>query len=179
MAVTNAFHDAVKSGNVRRVRIMMKDSLLVDPTFGEFGEMEKAAASMRGLYDPHDGREFELDRQKWDDSYMNKQMARVVLNFSHERIGHLKDVVHKLRPAARAAQPGSTADRGTHQGYKGQERQDGQEWRYHTKIAAGAAAGAAVGGVAASIVGITVVGGAIVGAAAGSAAIAITSNGGR
>ena len=30
MALTNAFYEAVQSGNVRRVRIMMQDSLLID-----------------------------------------------------------------------------------------------------------------------------------------------------
>ena len=51
MALTNAFYEAVQSGNVRRVRIMMQDSLLVDPTFSEFNAMEKVAAAMTGLYD--------------------------------------------------------------------------------------------------------------------------------
>lgn len=51
MALTNAFYEAVQSGNVRRVRIMMQDSLLIDPTFAEFNAMEKAASSMKGLYD--------------------------------------------------------------------------------------------------------------------------------
>ncbi len=36
MALTNAFYEAVNSGNVTRVRIMMKNSLLTDPTGAEF-----------------------------------------------------------------------------------------------------------------------------------------------
>jgi len=35
MALTNSFYEAVKAGNVRRLRIMMEDSLLVDPSFQE------------------------------------------------------------------------------------------------------------------------------------------------
>lgn len=77
MALTNAFYEAVKSGNVRRVRIMMQDSLLVDPTFTEFNAMEKAAASMAGLYDEHDGKEFVEDRTLWNDDYMDKVMVKV------------------------------------------------------------------------------------------------------
>ena len=61
MALTNAFKEAVNSGNIRRIRIMMKNSLLVDPTFREFKEMENAAASVQGLYDIHDERKFELN----------------------------------------------------------------------------------------------------------------------
>ena len=65
MALTNAFYEAVKDDNVRRVRIMMKDSLLVDPTFTDFNNMVKAASSMTGLYDAHDGRAFISDEQEF------------------------------------------------------------------------------------------------------------------
>lgn len=105
MALTNAFYEAVKSGNVRRVRIMMQDSLLVDPTFTEFNAMEKAAASMAGLYDEHDGKEFVEDRTLWNDDYMDKVMVKVLSNFSHERIEHLKEVVRYLRPVTKTVTP--------------------------------------------------------------------------
>lgn len=100
MALTSAFYEAVQSGNVRRVRIMMKDSLLVDPSFAEFTEMEQTAGKMQGLYDGHDGTEFQLDKIKWNDDYMNDLMVQVVWNFSPERLAHLKDVVRYLRPVA-------------------------------------------------------------------------------
>lgn len=93
MALTDAFYQAVQSGNVRRVRIMMTDSLLVDPAFAEFNAMEKAASSMVGLYDEHDGKEFVEDHNIWNDDYMDKVMTKVLFNFSHERIEHLKEVV--------------------------------------------------------------------------------------
>ena len=49
MALTNAFREAVKTGNVRRIRIMMKDSLLTDPTFQHLKEMEQAALKKEAL----------------------------------------------------------------------------------------------------------------------------------
>lgn len=98
--LTKEFYDAVKSGNVRRVRIMMKDSLLVDPTFEQFHDMEKIASSMDGLYDEHDGEELTKDRNQWDVDYMNRVMVSVVSNFSHERLDHLKEVVRYLRPVS-------------------------------------------------------------------------------
>ena len=39
MAITNEFTEAVQAGNKMRVRIMLKDSLLVDPTAAQFNEM--------------------------------------------------------------------------------------------------------------------------------------------
>ena len=80
---------------------MMKDSLLVDPTFELFHMMEKATASMVGLYDEHDGEELIEDRNQWDVDYMNRVMVRVVSNFSHERLDHLKEVVRYLRPVTK------------------------------------------------------------------------------
>lgn len=96
--VTHYFTDAVKSKNVLRIRIMMKDSLIYDPTFKDYKEMERLAADVQGLYDKHDGRKFREDRTVWDDDYMNELMVQVVNNFSHERLAHLQEVVRYLRP---------------------------------------------------------------------------------
>lgn len=187
MALTNAFKEAVNSGNVCRIRIMMKDSLLVDPTFTEFKEMEKAAASVQGLYDIHDGRELELNEKNWDDDYMNKQMVQVVSNFSHERIEHIKDVVRYLRPVDKITQSSNekkhnhskTINTNKSSDYKKQKRLDQQSGRYlGSKIATGAVAGAVVGSVVASAVGVTVATGAVAGAVVGGVAVSIVSNGG-
>ena len=77
MALTNAFHEAVSTGNVRRVRIMMKDSLLVDPSFREFNEMERAAATMHKLYDVHDGRALDENKEHWNKDYMDKLLSLI------------------------------------------------------------------------------------------------------
>lgn len=98
MTLTNAFYEALQSGNVLRIRIMMKDSLLADRTFSRFNAMEKETLSMKGLYDEHDGKDLIQDRKLWNDDYMNKVMVEVLSNFSHERIEHLKEVVRFLRP---------------------------------------------------------------------------------
>ncbi|MEY8391867.1 hypothetical protein D3Z36_02770 [Lachnospiraceae bacterium] len=185
MALTNAFYEAVNKGNVRRIRIMMKDSLLVDPSFLEFREMERAAASVRGLYDPHDGRVFENNKEAWDDNYMDRQMVQVISNFSHERIEHLKEVVHYLRPAAQGSgkterKNGSSPKWRREESYEEQKRRDQQEGRYlGAKVAGGAVAGAIVGSAAAWASGVTVAGGAVVGAFIGGTAVYLITNGGK
>jgi len=187
MALTNSFYEAVKDGNVRRVRIMMKDSLLVDPTFTDFNNMIKTASSMTGLYDAHDGREFIFDEKQWTDDYMDKLMVQVVSNFSHERINHLKDVVRYLRPVRKSESSSShrTEYSAEHQAksnnYREQKYRDQQNGNYRgAKIAAGAVVGAVVGGVVASAAGVTVVGGVAVGALiGGAAAVTASVNGGK
>lgn len=98
MAITNAFNKAITEGNIRQIRIMLKDSLLVDPTFERYNEMEKLASTVPGIYDEHDGRPFKSLSSEWSDSYMDSLMVQVVGNFSHERVEHLKDVIRTLRP---------------------------------------------------------------------------------
>lgn len=190
MAVTKAFYDSVENGNVLRVHIMMKDSLLADPTFEEFDAMEQAAQNMEGLYQPHDGRPFIIDCSQWNDAYMSKQMVQVVSNFSRERVAHLKEVVRYLRPVeekkaseraqvnrrsnydARSAHVGHL--NATHNTYQDQKRRDQEEGRYiRPEFAVGVVAGAAVGAAVAYAASVTIAGGAVVGAVVGGTAATV------
>lgn len=184
MALTNAFYEAVKSGNVRRVRIMMQDSLLVDPTFTEFNAMEKAATSMAGLYDEHDGKELIEDRTLWNDDYMDKVMVKVLSNFSHERIDHLKEVVRYLRPISETVTTKKEQEyyyncSSTHQGSYEEEKRRCQEHGDYlgAKIGAGAVAGVVVGSVVTSVAG--VISGVVVGAVVGGVATTLIVNGAK
>jgi hypothetical protein len=95
MPVTTDFTNAVRDKNVRRVRIMMKDSLIRDPSFAEFEEMSREAEKglgTRTLYDRHDGENFSLNKSDWNKTYMNNQLVDLMSNFSRERLNHLKTV---------------------------------------------------------------------------------------
>lgn len=95
MPVTSDFKNAVHDKNVRKVRIMMKDSLIRDPSFVEFDEMSREAEKGLGsktLYDRHDGESFNSNKSDWNKIYMNNQMVDLMSNFSRERLNHLKAV---------------------------------------------------------------------------------------
>lgn len=187
MAITNAFKEAVSSGNVRRLRIMMKDSLLVDPTFEEFNQMQKLAASVPGLYDAHDNKEFVTDKNLWDDNYMNKLMVQVVYNFSRERINHLKEVVRKLRPVSVTPNKSKKNDKSeANMSYADIKKHDQETGRYiSARVGAGIGAGigllggglvaSAVGGSVAGGIAIGTLGGAVIGGVIGS----VAENGGK
>ena len=97
MAITQEFIDAVQSNKIMRVRIILKDSLLLDPTAVQFDEMERYANSQMGnLYVQHDGEKLNFDVTVWDETYLNQQMVIVVNNFSNERIQLIKDMVRYL-----------------------------------------------------------------------------------
>jgi hypothetical protein len=165
MAITNSFRNAVSKGDIRGIRIMMKDSMLVDPTFAEFNEMSRLARGVRGLYDSHDGRALKSDKSAWNDDYMDKLMVQVVGNFSHERLAHLKNVVKYLRPVAAGTKaPNSSGT--SRRGYQSPNIK---------KIGGGAVVGAIIGGLIGAVIN-GAAGGAIVGAAGAIVGVAIATN---
>lgn len=96
MAITNEFKDAVLNNKLTRVRIMLKDMMLVDPSLTTFNEMIKYAESnMSNLYDIHDGEAFK-DISEWDKDYMNQQMVSIIANFSKERVELVKKIVRYI-----------------------------------------------------------------------------------
>jgi hypothetical protein len=198
MVITNSFIAAVKSADVTSIRIMMKDSLLVDRTFNEFNQMQSLANNVPGLYDTQNSYEFKRDKSAWDDDYMNLLMAQVMFNFSHERLNHLKEVVNFLYPAASTAPVSSSGQPTTKRAYydsddddppksipksyKEQKRYDQKRNRivHHrtAKIAVGAAVGGAVGGFlggVASVTGASILIGAAVGAVSVGGVVAIVT----
>lgn len=170
MGVYESIEKAKASGDVTAIRIMMKNSLLADPTFREFDEMVSLTHNMPGLYDSHDGA-VPAPRVAWNDEYMNKLMVQVVINFSRERLAHLKDVVSYLRPAMARTVPQSGGSRpsipnggyrpsnpvyGNTSGSRGNSSRSYQEQKLldqmkgrirPMKIATSAVVGAVVGGV--------------------------------
>lgn len=97
MAITNDFMEAVRTGKMMRVRIMLKDSLLIDPTGVQFDEMERfAVETMGNICTEHDGEILNFDVTTWNADYLNEQMVAVINNFSRERVELLKNMVHYL-----------------------------------------------------------------------------------
>ncbi len=88
------FTTAIKSGALLRARIMLKDSLIVDPTFVQFnGMFAYARRELPDLLVPYDGEVLENDRTKWNTDLMNTELVEIVNNFSDVRIDHLKKVI--------------------------------------------------------------------------------------
>ena len=96
VALSNEFKEAVEQEKTTRVKIMLKDSLLLDPSCKEFDEMMGYANSKMGsLIEQHDGESLKSS-EDWDEDYLNDEMVAVVNNFSKERVDLLKGIVKKL-----------------------------------------------------------------------------------
>lgn len=174
MALTKEFIEAVENEKKTRVRIMLKDIMLVDPSLKTFDEMlVYAEKNMSDLYDEHDGEELGDDPSAWNEDYMNQQMVAVVTNFSKERIDLLGKMVKKLYAYKIQSETnlsssnvvGSSGDR-TRKGLTGVQVAGG--------IIAVAGAGALIGGIVGSSASITIAGG--VALAGGVAMVALGGN---
>lgn len=124
--VSPEFNSAIKAGNLLRVRIMLKDSLIVDPTFTQFNELFAYARQvLPELLVPFDNGSLEDDHVKWDKNLMNMELVEIVNNFSEARIDHLKEVIavvladkirsaKAIKPQPRQQAPCTTSGRPTY-----------------------------------------------------------------
>lgn len=97
MEISQTFKKLVSDNSITRVRLILKDSLLLDPTFAQFDEMQKYASKyMTTLYDIHNGEIFTEDINEWTEKYLNKQMVILINNFSKERIDFIKKIIAYL-----------------------------------------------------------------------------------
>ena len=97
MALTKKKKKAVLDKDKIMVRIMLKDSMLIDPSLNEFNEMILYAEKhIEDLYDVHDGEVLNQNPNDWNEDYLNEQKGNVVTNFSKERIELLRRIVIKL-----------------------------------------------------------------------------------
>lgn len=97
MAIPKEFIKAVEEQDNLKIRIMLKNSMLLDPTLEMFNEMlVYAEKQVTNLYDEHDGETLLNDENNWTKDYLDEQLFSVVTNFSKERIGLIKKMIKKL-----------------------------------------------------------------------------------
>lgn len=97
MALTREFREAVSQGNLLRVKIMLKDSLLVDTSFNQFNEMLNYAEQELGGIWVSDEEDNDVFSQSPEE--LNTILAGLVNNFSKRRVIHLKEMINKLYPS--------------------------------------------------------------------------------
>ena len=96
MALTKEFVEAVTNKNLLRIKIMLKDSLLVDTSFNQFNEMlNYAEPRVDGLWISNDEDDEELSDMSND---LNSILAGLVNNFSKRRVSHLMGMINKMYP---------------------------------------------------------------------------------
>ena len=93
MSVSKEFMDIVAQGDKNAVRTSLANYMILDRSYKLFDESFSYARSKMNLVDEHDGQELTSDRRKWTEEYLNEQLVAIVINFSQERISHIKQVI--------------------------------------------------------------------------------------
>lgn len=121
--ISQEFKKAVEERDLLRVRIMLKDSLIIDPSFGKFEKMLRCAnAEFRDIYVNYDGGQLERNPEKWNQQTLNHELVELVDNFSKERIDHLKKVIDKLLSTNMRKERNSNAVKKTIEGEQKKKR---------------------------------------------------------
>ena len=100
MAISNEFAQAVRDENKLRVRIMLKDSLLIDKTFRLFDEMQ-AYAMAQGV-SPWVDADIPLEESEkpWTEDTMNYELTALVNDFTKEHVNYIKQIITDLYKAS-------------------------------------------------------------------------------
>jgi len=97
MSLTLDYKSAVSSKNLLLVRIMLKDSLLVDKYFIQFTEMIKYAEEMgMDIWTSETGELEKKPIEEWSIELMNLELTRLVNDFTKERVDYCKKIIRKV-----------------------------------------------------------------------------------
>lgn len=97
MSISKELMDAVNNNDIVMAKIILKNNMLLDPSFALYDETSAYVKNALGDFsDEHDGEEFESDVDKWDKDYLAALMVDLMLNFSKERIEHIRKVCAKI-----------------------------------------------------------------------------------
>ncbi len=93
------FINAVKNKEVKSVRIMLSNELLLDPRGKTFSEMlQYAKDNLPNLFEENKPLNFEIpkDKRQWDEDFMFKMKKGLDNNFSCENLGLFEAVVMEV-----------------------------------------------------------------------------------
>lgn len=111
--ISKEFRENIESGDLITVRSALLDDLIIDRTFRTFDEDFKVANEKLDILVPYDDEPFECNPEKWDKEYLNQQKVALMVNFSEERIVHLKKVIKKVMPPEISKDSNNTVSRQT------------------------------------------------------------------
>lgn len=96
--ISSEFRQNVASGDLDTVRSALIDYLIIDRSFMSFDEALAYAQNTLNIIEPFNN-EPPFSEEPWDSNYLNQQKVALMMNFSTERINHIKKVISKVLPA--------------------------------------------------------------------------------
>lgn len=97
MPVTKEFMQAIEDRNILRIRLMMKNSLLLDASFNDFRKMEKIAMEHGVDVWQHTSKSTLSKRKEpWSRDDMNYELTSIVNDFTKEHMQYLMEIIKEL-----------------------------------------------------------------------------------
>lgn len=94
--ITYEFSEAVKSKNILMIRIMLKDSLLIDKSFSMFEEMRKYAESNGVNFWMEEIGELEMAEKPWTIDLMNYELVALINDFTKRHLRYVIAIIEYI-----------------------------------------------------------------------------------
>lgn len=176
MSISKELLDAVNNNDIVMVKIILQNSMLLDPSFASYDEeLAFALKHFPNLYDSHDGTAFKSDSAMWTKNYLDELMTDLTLNFSRERVSHIRKVCRHIYGSTinnqrRQSRPESSDEGNRSGGHYG--RPSGTNNRHEKDSnSRQIGTGLVVGGAAAAVVGIAISEAVVIGAGVAAAVV--------
>ncbi len=95
--ISEEFKKNVASCDLDTVRSALIDYLIIDRTFKSFDNALEYAKRSLNIIESFNN-EPPFSEEPWDSHYLNQQKVALMMNFSNERIEHIKNVISKVLP---------------------------------------------------------------------------------
>ena len=132
MAISSEFQDAVKEKNILRIRIMLKDSLLIDRSFSMFEELLVYAKKHGVEVLMGTGDSLERADKPWTVDLMNFELVSLVNDFTKEHIQYVMDIIREILPVEKVERH-SSLDRGSYSELQKKERLNSKDLQKLTR----------------------------------------------
>lgn len=96
MSVSPEFSEAVRKRNLLLIRIMLKDSLIYDKTFGKFSEMRDYAEKHNVDFWEKNDNSLIRDEKPWNEKLLDREMTALISHFTKERVLYIKDMIRDI-----------------------------------------------------------------------------------
>lgn len=92
MAISNEFKQAVMNKDILEIRLLLKNSLLLDTSFGKYREMLNYVNSS-GVNIWIDSKPVDRKEKPWTKDLMNYELTAIVNDFSEDHMQYLQDII--------------------------------------------------------------------------------------
>lgn len=119
--ISEEFKQNVSSGDLDTVRSALIDYLIIDRTFRSFDESLEYAKNSMDILESYNS-ESPFAEEPWNSNYLNQQKVALMMNFSLERIEHIKKVISAAVPEHNTAPRSNESEPQSQQGSRTESR---------------------------------------------------------